>query len=124
MDQLGNQISLALSKDIFWVYKNQCRTIENNKFYSFKTNEIEIEQSNEEETADPVYSQTTTLVVCMSEAERVLFHNQNVIIKLTTVRGKEIVWGTKQYPVHCIALPNLDNVTLRLSCKTPEPLRY
>lgn len=125
IDQLGNKISVALSKDILWVHKNQCRAFAENKFYSFKTNDIEIEQSPEEDTSDPVYSQTATLLVTMNEAERLLFHNQNVIIILTTLRGKEIVWGTKQYPVHCIALPNLDNnVSLNLSCKTPEPLRY
>lgn len=124
IDQLGNKISMALSKDILWVHKNQCRAFADNKFYSFKTNDIEIEQSPEEDTSDPVYSQTATLLVTMSEAERQLFHNQNVIIILTTLRGKEIIWGTKQYPVRCIALPNLDSVSLNLSCKTPEPLRY
>lgn len=124
MDQLGNKISMALSKDILWVHKNQCRAFAENKFYSFKTNDIEIEQSPEEENSATIYSQTTTLLVTMREAERKLFHNQDVIIKLTTLRGKEIIWGTKQYPVHCLALPNLDNVSLNLSCKTPEPLQY
>ncbi len=124
IDQFGNKISIALSKDILWVHKNQCRALSENKFYSFRTNDIEIEQSPEEDNSEQVYSQTAVLLVSMSEAERQLFHNQNVIIKLTTLRGKEIIWGTKQYPVHCIALSTLDGVNMNLSCKTPEPLRY
>lgn len=124
IDQLGNKISIALSKDILWVHKNQCRASSENKFYSFKTNDIEIEQSPEEDNSEAFFSQTTSLLAIMSEAERQLFHNQNVIIKLTTLRGKEIVWGTKQYPVHCVALPTLEGVNMNLSCKTPEPLRY
>lgn len=124
MDQLGNKISIALSKDILWVHKNQCQAFSENKFYSFNTNDIEIEQSPEEDNSDPVYSQTTSLLVTMSEAERQLFHNQNVIIKLVTLRGKEVIWGSKQYPVHCVALPTLDGVNMNLSCKTPKPLQY
>lgn len=124
MNQLGNKIEIALAKDVLWVHHNQCQATTEDKFFRYLTDDIMIEQNNESEDTAPVFSQTATIVTSMTKAEQQLFQNQNVIIRLTTLREEEIVWGTKAYPVHCIITPDLDNVSLDLSCKSPDPLPY
>ena len=124
MNQLGNQIEVALSKDSNWIYRNKCQLLPGKQFYKISTFDFEIEQNTEEDTTPPIYTQTCEVIVTISEAVRLLINNQNLIIKLTTLRGNEIIWGTKEYPVYCTATPNLDNVSLKLSCKTTTPLPY
>ena len=124
MDQLGNKISLVLSKNVLSVHKDICRINGSNKFYDYFTDDFVIEQSNEGESSEPIFTQTSTIIVRMSEAERLLFHNQNTIVKLYTLRDKNIIWGTKEYPVNIVALPHLDKVSLMLTCKTSIPLKY
>lgn len=124
MNQLGNKIEIALAKDVQWVHQNRCQATDENKFFRYLTDDISIEQNNEAEDTDPVFSQTATIVTSMTKAEQQLFHNQNIIIRLTTLRDGEIIWGTKAYPVHCIITPELDNVSLNLTCQSPEPLPY
>ena len=124
MDQLGNQLEIALAKDILWVYQNQCQPLDENKFFRFRSDEFTIEQNKEEEGTTPVYSQSTSIVVNMMRSEQQLFNNQNLIVRLTTLRNKQIIWGTKDYPVRCTIVPDLDHVTLNLLCKSPIPLPY
>ena len=62
MNQLGNQIEVALSKDSNWIHRNKCQLLPGKQFYKISTFDFEIEQNKEEDITPPIYTQTCEVI--------------------------------------------------------------
>jgi hypothetical protein len=87
-------------------------------------NDLEVEQTPEDTPSGMLYTEELTTLVNMESDDVLLFSTVPTIAFLRTLRGRDIAWGTLDYPVKCTPRTGVDFVELHLMHKSPVMLNW
>ena len=126
IDQLGNLITLVPADDIEYLLDSEhfeLTTQERLRRY-YTHNDLNVEQTPEDTPSGPLYTEELTALVSMEPDDVLLFSTVPIVVFLRTLRGRDIAWGTLDYPVKCTPRTGVDFVELHLTHKSPVMLNW
>lgn len=121
-DQLGNKIAIVPVSDVISITGNDfVLSHERNFNLIFTTNDLDFVQSPSNSDAGVMYAQSLMLNI-RTRNRMPIFNSADYIVILYTLRGKQIVWGSKDFPVRPILNPILPSTSILLRANSLYPL--
>lgn len=124
IDQLGNKLSIVPLSDVTSVTGNNFTLSSNKNFRTLYTlNDLNFEQKPNTGDAGELYAQSLIANVRINN-ELIRFANQDLMIVMYTMNDKQVLWGSKDFPVRIKITPLVSSFNLDLSRSVPYPLVF
>lgn len=124
IDQLGNKISIVPFSDVTSLTGNNFTLSSNKNFRTLYTlNDLNFEQKPNTSDAGNLYVQNL-IANCRINNELIRFCNQDLMIILYTMSDKQVIWGTKDFPVRIKISPLTSSFSIELNSSAPFPLVF
>lgn len=124
IDQLGNKLSIVPFSDVTSITGNNFTVSSNKNFRTLYTlNDLNFEQKPNTSDAGNLYVQNL-IANCRINNELIRFCNQDLMIILYTMSDKQVIWGTKDFPVRIKISPLASSFSMELNRSAPFPLVF
>lgn len=124
IDQLGNKISIIPFSDVTSITGNNFTLSSSKNFRTLYTlNDLNFEQKPNTSDAGNLYVQNL-IANCRINNELIRFCNQDLMIILYTMSDKQVIWGTKDFPVRIKISPLTSSFIIELNRSAPFPLVF
>lgn len=123
-DQLGNKLSIVPFSDVTSLTGNNFTLSSSKNFKTLYTlNDLNFDQKPNTSDAGNLYTQNL-IANCRINNELIRFCNQDLMIILYTMSDKQVIWGSKDFPVRIKISPLTSSFSIELNSSAPFPLVF
>lgn len=124
IEQLGNKLSIVPFSDVTSLTGNNFTLSSNKNFRTIYTlNDLNFDQKPNTSDAGNLYAQSL-IANCRINNELIRFCNQDVMVILYTMSDKQVIWGSKDFPVRVKLSPLVSSFSIELNRSAPFPLIF